>query len=273
MNRRQILLSTTLAMSLVAGLASWPTDARAQEYSQFRVFAASSLRDVFGKLSDDFAGDYKGTEVGINFAGSQEFRQLIERDATPDVVATADEKQMNALLAKKLVHPPVIFAHNELVLVVPAANPAKVTTFADLPKAKRIVLGDPESPIGAYSDQVLVAAEQTLGKGFRKKVMGKVRTREPSARQVLNKVMFGGADAGIVYKTDARYAEDQVITVPLPADIHVVANYPIAVATSAPNPKLARAWVEMILAKEGQKALAAAGFTRVSPPKPSAKQP
>ena len=273
MNHRPLLLSATLGVCLVAGLAWWPTDARAEELGQLGVYAAASLREVFTKLSSDFVVDHMGTEAGVKFAGSQELRILIEQGATPDVVATADEKQMNALLAKKLVQPPVVFARNELVLVVPAANPAMVTTFADLPKAKHLALGAPESPIGAYSDQVLVAAEQTLGKGFRKKVLGKVRSREPSARQVLNKVMSGEADAGIVYKTDALYAEDHVLIVPLPADIHIVANYLIAVATSAPNPKLARAWVAMMLAKDGQNALATAGFARVSPPKPSAKQP
>ena len=41
---------------------------------------------------------------------------------------------------------------------------------------------------------------------------------------------------------------------------NVIAEYPIAVTSHAPNPDLAKAWVEMVSSPGGQKILSAAGF-------------
>jgi len=74
---------------------------------------------------------------------------------------------------------------------------------------------------------------------------------------------LGEADAGIVYKTDALTMPDKVQIVEIPKQINVVAEYPIAVLKAAPHSDLARAFVKLVLSKEGQKALAEAGFNQV----------
>ena len=79
-------------------------------------------------------------------------------------------------------------------------------------------------------------------------------------RQVLAKVRLGEAQAGVVYRTDAHAAQDGVVLVAIPPEVNVIAEYPIAVVSSAAHPGLARAWVDFVLSEAGQGALRRAGF-------------
>ena len=158
---------------------------------------------------------------------------------------------------------PTVFARNLPVVVVPRNNPAKVFTFADLPKATHLVLGASESPIGAYTESIFAAAEKLYGKPFGDKVQANVRSRELSVRQVLTKVALGEGDAGIVYETDALTMPDKVQIIEIPSAINVVAEYPIAALKAAPHAEMAGELVKLVLSKEGQNILTAAGFKTV----------
>jgi len=235
-------------------LTLWPLTTRAEDLT---VFAAASLREPFEELGLALEKSTPGLIVRFNFAGSQELRAQIEHGAQADVFASADRKHMAALEKLSLVAGPRIFARNQPVVVVPKGNPASVRAFADLPKARRLVIGAPEVPIGAYTLQILDKA----GADFKARVLARVASKELNVRQVLAKVTLGEADAGIVYRTDARSARDKVETVDIPAEQNVVAEYPIAVLRAATQVKAAQAFVDLVLSAEGRKRLAAAGFT------------
>jgi molybdate transport system substrate-binding protein len=244
----------TRGVVLLAMLIAAPA-ARAEE-RELVVFAAASLREAF----EDLGKQLEGVKVRISFAGSQELRTQIEHGAKGDVFASADLKHMAALEKAGLVAAPRVFARNEPVIVVPKGNPAGVRSLADLPKAKRLVIGTPEVPIGNYTLQILDKANAKLGKDFKDKVLAHVVSRELNVRQVLAKVSLGEADAGIVYRTDTSAAGDKVEVIAIPSDLNVIAEYPIAVLEGAPQPKLAQAFVELVLSAVGQKRLGAAGF-------------
>jgi molybdate transport system substrate-binding protein len=199
--------------------------------------------------------------VRLNLAGSQELRLQIEQGARADLFASADPKNMNALVDKQLVSPPRVFAHNEPVLIVGKETMPQLTAFSELPDVGRLVIGTAEVPIGKYTTQILEKADRRYGPPFQEHVMAKVVSRELNVRQVLAKVTLGEADAGIVYRTDARAAVDKVTVVPIPADINVVASYLVAVLANAPAPDLAQAWLALLLGPEGSERLRAAGFT------------
>jgi molybdate transport system substrate-binding protein len=231
---------------VVLALTLLPFRAGAQELT---VFAASSLREAFSAIAQQFEAQHPGVNVALQFAGSQELRVQLEHGAEADVFASADEKQM--ALARELVLQPTVFARNEPVLVVPLDNPAGLRVFADLPKARRIVLGVQEVPIGAYAARILAAANLDLE--------GRVVSRELNVRQVLAKVELGEADAAIVYRTDAAHAGVQVI--PIPPAINVIAEYPIAVLARAGQPTLAGQFVELVRSPAGRAVLARFGFS------------
>ena len=226
---------------------------------QLAVFAAASLREAFTELATRFRAA-NGVEVTFNFAGSQELRAQVEQDAPADVFASADTKHMDALAKAGRVEGAKLFARNEPVLVVAKESASVVQWLADLPKLDRIVLGAAEVPIGRYSEQILERAAGGFGDDFRKQVEAKVVSRELNVRQVLSKVSLGEAQAGIVYRSDALSARHKLQTVPIAPEYNVVAEYPIAVVKRAAHPNLARAWVDLVLSVEGQKALTKAGF-------------
>lgn len=225
------------------------------------VFAASSLRDAFTAMGSEFERAHPRVEVTFNFAGTQVLRTQLEHGAAADVFASADRRHMDELETGERVGAPVVFAHNEPVLVVPQDNAAAPRTFAELPSADRIVVGTSEVPIGRYTQRMLERATAKFGADFRSRVEANVVSRELNVRQVLAKVSLGEADAGIVYRSDARVAQDRVHVASIPSDINVVAEYPIAVVTGAAHPRLARAWVDFVTSKTGQRLLRNAGFT------------
>jgi molybdate transport system substrate-binding protein len=229
--------------------------ARAEDQREITVFAAASLREAFEDLAKTFEAKTK-VKVRLNLAGSQELRTQIEHGAKADVFASADQKHMDALITGKLADSPRVFARNTPVVIVPKGNPSKVGAFDQLPKAKKIVIGVPEVPIGNYTLQILDKA----GADFKAKVLANVASRELNVRQVLAKVTLGEADAGVVYKTDAMAGKDKVEIIEIPAKINVIAEYPVAVLSKAPQAAAAKAFVDLLLSGDGQKRLAAAGF-------------
>jgi len=234
--------------------------ARAQGPAEVVVFAAASLREAFAEMGKRFEATHPGTKVVFNLAGSQELRTQIENGAPADVFASADQKHMQALVAAKLAAAPKVFVRNEPVLVVPKGNPARLGGLQDLPKARRIVVGVPEVPIGAYTLRILDAASKQYGGDFRARVEARVASRELNVRQILAKVSLGEADAAIVYRTDASTAKQKVEVIAIPSDLNVVAEYPIAVLTRATQPALADEFVRLVLSPAGREVLASFGF-------------
>lgn len=224
------------------------------------VFAAASLREAFTSLGTTFEAAHSEAHVVFSFAGSQTLRAQLEQGAPADVFASADERQMRALVNAKRVLEPRVFATNELVVVVALAQAGSLKTLADLPRATRIVLGAPEVPVGAYTEHMLQRANATLGANFEARVEAHVVSREPDVRQVLAKVSLGEADAGVVYRTDALAAKDKVAVVSIPPEDNVRATYPVAVTSGAPAPELARAFVELLVSPAGARVLAERGF-------------
>jgi len=228
------------------------------------VFAASSLREAFTTLGETLERRYPGARVTFAFAGSQELRAQIEHGAPADVFASADTRHMQALREAGLVDAPIIFARNEPVIAV-GAGTTGIASLGDLPRARRLVIGAPDVPIGRYTLQILDRAAATLGPDFRARVEARVVSRELNVRQVLAKLRLGEADAAVVYRTDARAAGAGVEEVAIPPEINVTAEYPIAIVARTPRPPLARAWLALVASAEGRAALRTRGFLTPEP--------
>jgi molybdate transport system substrate-binding protein len=249
----------SLCLRCVGLIVAVASSARAEASREVVVFAAASLREAFSGLGKRFEAANPGARVVLNLAGSHELRTQIENGAPADVFASADHQQMQALVTGKLAEAPRVFARNQPVLVVPKGNPAGITGLKDLPRARRIVVGVPEVPIGAYTLRILDAASGQYGSDFRARVEARVVSRELNVRQVLAKIGLGEADAAIVYRTDAAAARE-VEVIAIPPDLNVTAEYPIAVLTRARQPALAGRFVALVLSSDGLDVLARHGF-------------
>jgi len=233
------------------------------------IFAAASLREAFGSLRDEFKETHANLEIVFNFAGSQDLRTQIEHAAPADVFASADQKNMHELQQASMVGTPVVFARNEPVVVVARESAASLGSFAELADVTRIVLGAPDVPIGRYTGQLLDNAARSLAPDFRQRVEANVVSRELDVRQVLNKVALGEANAGVVYRTDAQSAQGKLSIVSIPAELNVLAEYPIAPVSGAPHAAAAAEWVKFVLSPAGQALLQQAGFLAPAGPPPT----
>jgi molybdate transport system substrate-binding protein len=229
------------------------------------VFAAASLTNAFGEIGKSFETANPGVTVKFNFGGSQALRTQIEQGALADVFASANAKEMDALVTGKFVAADTskIFLTNQLVVIMPAKNPAGLAALADLAKpGLKLVLAAKEVPVGNYALQVLDKLDTALGAGYKDNVLKNVVSYESDVKQVVAKVQLGEADAGFVYMSDTVAAPD-LQKIEIPAENNVVAKYPLAAMSQSKNSDLAQAFIAYVLSADGQAILQKWGFLPV----------
>lgn len=231
----------------------------APESGTLHVYAASSLTEAFGELEGVFEAAHPDVDVAVTFAGSQVLRLQIEQGAAADVYAAANLDHMQALVDSGLVTESQVFAHNDLVVIVPVDNPARLEVFADLPHAERIVLGTANVPVGQYAREILRRAGPSHEEGFEAIVMSRVVSQETNVRLARTKVELGEADAAIVYRTDAG-ASDRLRVIEIPRELNVIADYPVGVLAASTMRNAADAWVALLMSPEGKAVLERHGF-------------
>ena len=245
----------TLAAALVfvgAACGSDTTNDRTTGLGDVTVFAAASLTAAFTELGEAFTAENPGADVTFNFAASSELVAQIVEGAPADVFASADASNMAKLTDADLTATVAeVFASNLMEIIVGPGNPAGITGVADLANENLIVVVcAPEVPCGQYAEQVFHAAGVTVTP----------KSLEENVKAVVSKVSLGEADAGVVYQTDVTAAGDKASGVDIPADINVVAQYPIAVTKEAPNVEGARAFIAFVQSERGQEIIATYGF-------------
>lgn len=172
------------------------------------VFAAASLKKTFTEIGARFESSHPGVKVTFSFAGSSDLVAQLQQGARADVFASADTRNMDKATGDKLIEgSPVVFTSNTLQIAVPPGNPGKVAALQDLTNpALKVVVCAPQVPCGAATDKVEAAAGITI----------KPVSEEQSVTDVLNKVVTGQADAGLVYRTDVKGAGDEVEGIEFP---------------------------------------------------------
>ena len=219
------------------------------------VLAAASLGETFTELAETFEAQHEGVEVELVLGSSTALAEQVVDGAPGDVLATADERSMEAA-AQATAGAPQAFATNTLTLVTPAGNPAGIASLADL--------GSPDvdfvacavtAPCGALAADLL----ETAG------VEAVPASEEVDVKAVLGRVTHGEADAGLVYRTDAVAAGDEVTEVEVSQAAGLSTTYLVAPLRSAEGERadLAADFVALVRSAEGQQVLADAGFGTV----------
>jgi molybdate transport system substrate-binding protein len=237
------------------------------------IFTAASLTDAFKEMGANLEQANPGTKVIFNFAGSPTLRTQLAQGARADVFASADEPNMQGAQKEgTIASEPHVFVRNQLVAIVPAANPAQVMRLQDLAKSGvKLVLTNKEVPVGNYSRQALTKMSQdaAFGAEFATRVLANLVSEETNVKQVVAKVQLGEAHAGIVYSSDVTPAVRGAVQVlAIPASFNVIARYPIAVVREAPHAAGAQAFIDYVLSPAGQAVLTKHGFLALeSPPR------
>jgi len=245
--------ATTDAVVETTGAAVETTAAADEVTGDINVFAAASLTGSFTEIGAAFTVEHPDANVVFNFAGSSDLVAQINEGAPADVFASADQNNMTKLTdAAGNAGDPIVFARNSLQIAVEPGNPNGITGVADLADPDLVIVTtDPEVPIGRYTEEVFTNAGVAVTPA----------SFEADVKAVLNKVVLGEADAGVVYSTDVEAAGDTVTGVEIPADVNVTPEYPIVATAAAPNAAGAAAFTGFVLGVAGQEILQSYGFS------------
>jgi len=230
---------------------------------ELTVYAAASLKAAIEQAKTAYEAAHPGTTLTISTGSSSALETQIEQGAPADVFLSADATNPQKLVDKGLAEgAPVTFAGNKLTVIAPAANPAGITTPADLVKTgtKIIAAGD-EVPITKYATQLVdnLAKESGYPADFAAKYAANVASKEEDVKAVVAKVELGEGDAGIVYVTDAK-ASTKVITIDVPDTANAPATYDGVVVKASEDAATAQAFLAWLAGPDGQAILSGLGF-------------
>jgi molybdate transport system substrate-binding protein len=240
-------------MLFLAGLA---TPARGQEL----VFSvAISMKEAIEELGRQFERAHPGVRLRYNLGASGDLQKQIEAGAPADLFISAAPRQMDELERQGLIAPGSrrVFARNLLTVVAPSDSRLDLRSPGDLlqPRAQRIVIGNPKTvPAGQYAETSFRAL------GLWEPLRPKLIFAE-NARQALEYVSRGEVEAGVVYATDIAIRPGRITEAfRLPAESYPPVTYPVAAVAASPNQRLARAFIDLLVGREGQAVLARHGF-------------
>jgi molybdate transport system substrate-binding protein len=255
-----VLLFVVAACS--SGAASPETSSSAAP-ANLTIYGAASLKGVLDKVKTAYEAANAGTTLTISTDSSATLETQIEQGAPADVFLSADATNPKKLVDKGLAGgAAVTFAGNKLTIVVPTANPAGITTPADLAKTgiKGIAAGD-EVPITKYATQLVdnLAKEAGYPAHVAARYTANIASKEDNVKAIVAKVELGEGDAGIVYVTDAS-ASTKVTTVDVPDTANVPATYAGVIVKASSDAAAAKAFLDWFAGPDGQAILGTFGF-------------
>jgi molybdate transport system substrate-binding protein len=256
------ILATLLCLSVAGGSCSMASPGAGATAvggggDEVLVFAASSLTEAFAGIGRRFEEGNPSATIRFAFGPSDALATQINNGAPADVFASASEAWMRTVRE----HGPGVtaeaaFARNRLVIITPPDDPAHIASLEDLGRpGVKLVLAGEDVPAGAYAREALSRA------GVAERAAANVVSNEEDVKAVVQKIILGEADAGIVYATDVTTeVEPSVRTVSLPRAADVIATYPIAVVARGERRGTAASFVAYVLGPEGQGVLRSSGF-------------
>lgn len=245
-------IAALVALLLGASLAGCTSGGERTHDQTLTVLAAASLTGTFTELAKQFEEAHPGVRVKLVFDSSATLADKVIDGAPGDVLATADEPTMDrADQGGGTQSSPLEFATNVEQVAVPAANPAGITSFADLQKdGVDYVTCVTTAPCGATAEELLAAGGITH----------EPVSQEVDVKAVLAKVVDDEADAGLVYATDVAAAGDKVTGIDIPGADEAPNTYWAAVTATTKEKTLARQWLALLTSPDGRALLAEAGF-------------
>ena len=221
------------------------------------VATAISLKGPVDQAITAFQEKAPGEKIELQATASGVIVAQIEHGAPVDLFVSASPVEMDrvAKSGRVVAETRRAIATNRLVLVVRRGlDPPE--TFDGLmdPRFAKIAIGNPKTvPAGRYADQA-IRREELTGTIERRLVFGE------NVRQVLDYVMRGEVDAGLVYATDVKLGGDDVVVGPvIDAKLHDPVIYEAAVVNGKGTAR-ARAFLEFLASPAGLGILAANGF-------------
>ncbi|MBM4117885.1 molybdate ABC transporter substrate-binding protein [bacterium] len=201
-----------------------------REPERIHFYAAASATDAVSEIATAWEADGGKPPLLPVFASSSTLARQIRDGAPAQLFLSASEQWLDYLVRETervRSDSRLDLLSNQLVLVVPPGNPAGIQSPADLTKKiDGIAIGDPEQvPAGIYAVAWLKAA------GIWHPVKRELHPAK-DVRAALAHVEQGKVDAGIVYLTDAKVGNVEVVA-QLDGRLAPPIRYPLALIEPA----------------------------------------
>ncbi|GAA3284812.1 molybdate ABC transporter substrate-binding protein [Nesterenkonia halobia] len=218
------------------------------------VLAAASAEPALERLAADPDVADVVSAMAPEYAGTSTLVSQIESGRSFDVVLSASRRHMTRLQDGGHVGDgPLPVATNRLVLAVPAENPGQIESFADFADRSAeltTAICAPQVPCGmlaeTLSDQLALDLHAD--------------TEETSVASVLSKVSLGEVDAGLVYRTDAAAAGEDVRALEVPEHDGGTNQMWAGLSAAPTHPQAAEQLLGELASEDGRAAFEEAGF-------------
>jgi molybdate transport system substrate-binding protein len=179
------------------------------------VYAAASLTHAFREIGRRFEAEHPGTRIEFQFAGSHRLARQLMQGGAADVFAAAHPQAMEHLITAGRIAAGTarICAANRLALATSRNRPAQLLSLADLAQpGRRLAFGSAATAIGHYALALLDRGEQRgeLDSQGRLAVLQNVVSYAETPGAVLEQVIAGIADVGIVFASDCKHVADRI---------------------------------------------------------------
>ena len=182
------------------------------------------------------------------FAGQDAVRSMVERG--------------------ELVAPVVSYISNDLTIMVPAGNPARVAGLADLARnGLRLAMPNPETE--GVARQIRASLAKAGGEALAQKVYeAKVKDGSTLLTRIHHRetplwLMQGRVDAGVTWRAEAvfqKQAGHRIDAVEIDAAHNITGVYAGAMVAGAAHPEAARDWLAFVVSPEAQAVFAGYGY-------------
>ncbi len=201
-------------------------------------FVAASTQDAVREIASAFNKDNRAG-IKVNADDSGKLAMQIGADAPADLFLSANEKWADFVKEKGFVAETKVLLGTALVLVVPKGNPAGVKEPKDLLKreVKHVGIAGATVPAGIYARQALEKAQIWSKLQEEKKLVP-----GENVRVTLAYVERGEVEAGIVYATDAKIADQVEVVYTFAGSDHDPIRYPLVLLRKGQENRAARAF-------------------------------
>ncbi len=210
-----LLLSFFLGVSVFTGCRQNKKIDNNKKSKELSIFAAASLTDSLNDIKKSYEIENPDIRININYDSSGSLKSQIDQKAYCDIFISASNKQMDQLdkdsdkfNSKVAIDSSsrIDLLENEVVLAKKQGLKLGIKSFDDLGKdyVKSVALGNSDVPVGQYSKRILENI------GIWDEIKDKINYGS-NVREVASWIDQGASDCGIVYLTDAKVFNLDVI--------------------------------------------------------------
>lgn len=271
--KKALSLLLVFVLSLMAcGNNTTKTETKAENQNvELVVFAAASMTETLNQIKPMYEKAHSNVTITYNFDSSGTLLKQIVAGADCDVFVSAAQKQMNQLDSTKgekdnpdkndfvLQGTRKNLLENKVALAVPDGNPKDIKTFKDLTtdKLSLLAIGNSDVPVGSYTLEIL----EYLGTSTEELEKANKLTYGSNVKEVTTQVKQGTVDAGIIYATDAKSANLQVVDLAT-KDMCNQVIYPVAVLNITKSEEEAKKFVDYLSSNEAMEVFKSVGFAK-----------